>query len=264
MVVPLDPVVLPEPMNPEHYDVGWDEWKEPRRWPAFVALGAVVALLAGVLVYKSSGTSTTSTTFNPAKFVTPTTFAIATGSGQPADIAFKGTSSSTTPIFQIVGGLSVLRATCDCQGNFGITVTDPTGTIQAIPVNLIGTVMTQTQLNLPVGSYQLQVRSTGPWSVKISQPRNVTPLSLPAHNGSRGNAIIGPYPASTATIVRFGALGSGTPATLSLINPSGGANQLLFSMTKTEVQQVTVPAQSSPYYLQVSTPSYWAVSVLPG
>ena len=270
-----EPIVLPPPPNPDFYDPDWDEWKEPIRWPAPVAVFLVVLALIGVYIYHTEDKKSSSATTSPVviKSPTPTTFAVAAGTGQPADQTFSGSTSTTTSAFTAPGGLGVFSGKCECQATFGVTVLDSTGTTTAIPINsqgenLSGSFSGSVGTSLPQGSYTLKVAAKGPWTLSVSFPTNVPTVKLPLTVGSVGPSLFGPFPAGQALKIVFGFYGNpNPPAELQVINADGTPGEILWSQSIDSAPLTKVlPAQAQAFYLSMSDiPSWWTtiVSVAP-
>ncbi|MEI8050871.1 MAG: hypothetical protein WCI12_05500 [Actinomycetes bacterium] len=264
---PIDeePLVLPPPSNPDFYDPGWDDWRQPRRWP-IVAL-AIVLILGAVLVGAYKVTSKTSTT--KAKSIptvpSPTTFQIPTAPSEPKEVVLTGKSDATPPSFPISGGMVVFSATTTSPWQFGVTLLDANGNFVDVLYNVLGSVNGSVVRSLEPGTYQIKVTAKDAWTVTVRQPApNTEPLSLPSTHSGVGPSIIGPFPAGMPLSVLFGFLSNGDvwpPASVQVIYLDGRKGSILMSETSQKIVTVHLAASMQPFYLQAFALGNWQLTV---
>ncbi len=267
---PIDdePLVLPSPPNPDFYDPGWDEWRQPRRWPVVVVGLAVLFGLVGLGAYKIIHSGSTAPQVYIPKSLAPTTYTIGSGPESPPPVYYSGDKNLTTTPFTSAGGMVVISASSTTPWQFGVTLLNSTGDLVAVPYNVVGNVHGNIALHLPAGSYRLQVVASAHWELAVTQPTNVTPMGIPSAHVGVGYSVIGPYPSGTSIKLIFGFLGEATtpPASVRMLNldgtPASGGG-LLVSETSQKIDQIVLPPTAQPFYLQIFAPWYWQLRLNP-
>ena len=264
-----EPLVLPEPPEPDFYDPAWDEWDTKRPVSRVTVIVIVVAIILGIggfVVYQAQGGSSKG---GYAAIPPPTTFSIAKTASMPPPKVFKGKESTTTPQFTMGGGLAVLSATCKCPaGKFEVQVVDSTGNNVATAINTSGwfgsgNFAGSVPLNLPAGSYTLGVSAIGPWRVSIAAPPPTQP-TLPIEKrvfGGSGPSVIGPFASGHAYTVIWWLQTTASPVQLQKIDAVSGAATTLKTSTGTpKALLINLPAQSTPFYIaQGDTSLMWGL-----
>jgi len=100
----------------------------------------------------------------------------------PAPINLSGTGQTATSAFTVESGLAVFQASCSaCQENFIVEIDNANGSLVDIPINVIGSYSGSIAEGLPAGQYVLSVTADQgvPWTVQITQPRDVSGVALP-------------------------------------------------------------------------------------
>jgi hypothetical protein len=211
-----------------------------------------------VIQVGQTATTTTTTTVPP----TTTT----TTGGTPAPIDLSGTGQTATSAFTLEDGLAVFHASCSaCQANFTMEIDHADGTPLDIPINVIGSYSGSVAEGMSAGQYFLSVTADPgvPWSVEVTQPRNVAGVTLPTTFTGEGQNVVGPVVGGsnlwfTATntpthagnfIVKIlGANGSIQGEPIDVIGSYSGSTIANF-------------LSGSPYYLEINSDGAWSITV---
>ncbi|QLG49876.1 hypothetical protein [Natrinema halophilum] len=114
----------------------------------------------------------------------------ATESGQQE---FSGSGESLTDDFAIEGGLTIVDATHDGDGDFGVRLMPEDGGEGTIFADSSGTYNGQTAMHMTSGSYRLSVVAGGDWEVVVQQPRDTSGETPPLSFSGSGNEVHGPF-----------------------------------------------------------------------
>ena len=268
----IEPLVLPEPPNPDFYDPAWDAWKPRRSIPTkYVITGlAVIVVILGSIYLVRELTKSSPPAHAAKPSLTPTTYSIPQEAGAPSPAIFSGDQSQTTASFSVPSGLSVLSATCECTGTtFIVRVMEPNGTTATIPINSLGAegagiFAGSVPLGVGAGTYTLDVTASGKWTAKIITP----PANQPAAPDARlytstGPSVFGPYPAGHAYGVLYSVANQPSPVSLQVVYSDGTVGPTVFTTAGTlKISGASIPAQFKTFYLAMSdTQSAWAVRV---
>ena len=272
----VEPLVLPEPPNPDFYDPAWDAWKPKRTVPTKYVLGSIAAVIVVLLVAYliRDLTASSPVTKQVSKVsLTPTTFTIARTPGDPAPIIFSGEQSKTTSSFTIPSGLAVLSATCECTGHpFVVSVTGADGTVVHIPINSLGSVSAgifagSTNLGVGPGTYAFKIEASGKWTTRITFPSpTLAPISIPRGFGSSGPAVLGPFAANQSLGILYSIPPGVGSSSLQVLNTDGTTGPTVFNVSSTpSILYANLPAQPKQFYLQMSdTSAGWTLRVQAG
>ncbi|MEI6701477.1 MAG: hypothetical protein WCL38_06975 [Actinomycetota bacterium] len=247
-----------DPSSPRFYDPDWQAWESPRRWPQITAVLLLAAVVLGLLVQTKFGESTTLTTHKP---VTSTTFPLpGTGTGQIAPLSFSGNGSTTTTNFTVTGGVTIFEMTCTCAANFAVALR-PTGQPVQVLLNQTRYFTGIQGLNLAHGVYSLNVAADLKWHIRVTQPRNETPITgLHDYTGT-GPAVVGPFALSPTTPVRVVVTPTAsTFESLTYLPADGGPATTPFAATGFVFK--TIPAgvpKTGSYYVSIANGGYWAL-----
>ncbi len=264
-----EPLVLPEPPEPDFYDPAWDEWDTKRPVSRVTVIVIVVAIILGIggfVVYQAQGGSSKG---GYAAIPPPTTFSIAKTASMPPPKVFKGKESTTTPQFTMGDGLKVLSATCKCpSGRFEVQVLASDGNSTTTAINTAGyfgsgNFAGSVPLNLPAGSYTLGVSAIGPWRISIASPPANQPTLRPEKHvfGGSGPSVIGPFASGQAYTIVWWLQTTAAQVQLQQIDAATGAATTLKTSTGTPNSLViNVPAQNAPFYIsQGDTSLMWGL-----
>jgi len=252
--------------------------------PPIAPVIAVAAGSSGTTTSTSTSSATTSTeapttttsteapTTTAASAGTTTTTATTTGSTTTTlpsseqaapPIRFSGTGQTATQPFALAGGLNLFTAQCTCQGNFIVEVDSASGSEVDLPVNVIGSFSGTYGDGLAQGSYVLSVTADGPWSVVVTQPRNVPPAALPQTYGGSGEQVVGPFAAGTG--VRVQAQNTATRGgnfILKILGSDGSLQGLpVNAIGSFDGSAISSDLTGGPYWLAVDSDGTWSVTL---
>jgi hypothetical protein len=269
--------VLPEPVNPEFYDPSWDEWGDSsRKTPRiiFTSIAVVVVLVVALIILKPYIKSVVKPDAKAAPttaglgIIKPEQFVVKAGVNAGAPVEWQGSGSKSSEVHSYQAGLHVLRYKCACTGNFVVNMVDETDSSVAIPINVIsnGTENGSVPMNLPAGNLRIKIQATGKWSLGVDPTAGAAPVALPFKLPLGGPQVIGPFPASTAVNVNFGAFFDPiNPTTIDTMNQEGVVTGRVIQTQKATNPSVSLGPQPTPFYLVASqTPTIWILIVAGG
>ena len=271
-----EPFELPDPINPDFYDPGWDEWGEPnRKVPRiiFVSVAAVVVLVAALIILKPYLRSVikpgvTTTPVATGIHIEASPFVVKAGTNAGPPIHWEGSGAKTTDPHSLTGGLYVLRYQCNCNGLFAVTILDETSTVVSVPVNVInaGNEAGTIPITLPDGNYRIKVLAKGTWSVGVEETAGAEPVALPLELTLAGSAVVGPFPASTAVEVRTTLMFPlQDPASIRTMDEAGKITGEVVQARTIGTTTAKVEPQPAPFYLVASgTPQVWFIGISQG
>jgi hypothetical protein len=174
-----------------------------------------------------------------------------------------------TQPFTVAGGLTEFAMHCACTAYFALELDGghPVG-FGKILVNTVGTYSGTRAIGMAAGSYLLNVAADGPWSVTITQPRNLPAVKAPHTYSGSGTSVVGPFSVS----------GNNVRITAKNVVPHIGSAFVVF-LYPARAKDVAslVPAiddgndfsgstvaqetKTGPYYLSIASGGSWTVRV---
>jgi hypothetical protein len=245
------------------FDPAWRNWDRPRRWPAVLAVVLAVLAFVGILIWHDNAHSVPPRVVllptAPSAFKPPY---VPGATGQGATIQkFAGTSSVVGTPFTASGKLLIMNAQCHCSSNFVVTVTGPGGLPGPILVNAIGKYSGTLNATVPAGTYSLNVRASGPWTIQLIEPVSVPAIATPFSYFSGSDSVVGPFTAADNNVTfRFLSLTDGS-VTASVINADGATVSTPFAGTGKVAKQETLTGLPNPYYLEIQAGGFWSIDV---
>jgi len=251
------------------YDPAWDRWRPARRWPGVLISAAATAglLIAIAYHYEVHATAAPKPVFSKAPHaklagpyippVTPTTPGVQHFSATGTDDNAYGVR------FASPGGLLLWVLECPkCTANFIVTVRNRIGDIVDVPVNSIGRTYARTSMaNYARGPYTFDVVADAPWSIELINESTLRPVKTPFTYVSTGSSILGPFPASAATILMGYQENLGQLFSVQVVDGHDDLIDNAQSTIRNSFVRVTVPHPSNPYFLVVSGGGVWLISV---
>lgn len=110
----------------------------------------------------------------------------------PAPLVLTGTGQTASESFVIAGGMTVFHLEHSGSSNFAVWLLDAQGEKKDLLANEIGSFKGSKGIGLTAGSYLLDVKADGPWSVRVEQPRPGTAAAPGTINGT-GATLAGPF-----------------------------------------------------------------------
>jgi hypothetical protein len=141
-----------------------------------------------------TGTPTVTPSATPTATPTATRTVTPTATPTPAPpVARSGHGQQGIIGLSLPAGLGVARAThANGQSNFIVWLVDPSGRETELLANEIGPADTTSAFNVPAaGSYGLNVRSDGDWTITIEFPRPTDAPGLPQQFAGHGDGVSG-------------------------------------------------------------------------
>lgn len=179
-----------------------------------------------------TATPTPKPTDSPTLTASPTPTATPTPKNAPdgESYSFDGSGAEATESFSTEGGLVVFNLAYDGDSNFAVWVLDENGEREKLLVNAIGEWDGKVAMNLPAGSYVLNVEADGNWQAGVEQPRYSAAEvgSLPQEAQGDDSTYIGPFNVDGLTRVTFTA-GDDEHYAVWLKNHEGQNVELLFN-----------------------------------
>lgn len=120
---------------------------------------------------------------------------------EPSEQSFSGSGQSVESGIDIDGGLVVLEATHDGEGNFQVSLEDDSEFGESF-INVIGSFDGAQAELVDAGEYLLEVNADGNWGITIRQPRTGQGDNLPTTIAGSGPQVSDP--------IRFGGTGIAT------------------------------------------------------
>ncbi|WP_222919639.1 hypothetical protein [Natrinema sp. SYSU A 869] len=113
----------------------------------------------------------------------------------PDDQEFSGTGDAAIGDVSIEGGLTVVDATHEGEGDFEVRLIpdDDGDEAGALFAYSSGASEGQTAQSVDEGTYQLSVVASGDWAVTVRQPRDTSGESPPLSISGTGNEVHGPF-----------------------------------------------------------------------
>ena len=111
---------------------------------------------------------------------------------QRPPIQLTGTGQQATSSFNVSGGLTTFKMAHAGDSNFAVWLLDSQGEKVDLLANVIGGYQGTQGLGLAGGSYLLDIKADGDWTVEINQPRAGLPMESATISG-RGDAARGPW-----------------------------------------------------------------------
>ena len=186
---------------------------------------------------------------------------------------FSGKASQSGLVFNGLGGLTILHATCVCSTNFVVVVNNPQGAAIDYPVNVIGGYDAVQPITAPKGKDRLSVIATGPWKLVVVQPSAAarplaSPFSFPPASAKKPSSaiedVVGPFRATDSKLTfRFVPLEGGN-VTVYALNVDGqatGFGRPLLTWATERASTETLRGMPDPYYLEVVASGFWVLSV---
>jgi hypothetical protein len=245
------------------FDPAWKNWDRPRRWPSVLAVVLAVLAFAGILVWHNAAHTVPPRVVllpsAPSAFKPPY---VPGATGQGATIQnFAGTTSLVGRPFTSAGKLLIMDAKCSCSSNFVVTITGPGGLPGPIPVNAIGRFSASLNVSVPAGTYQLNVRASGPWTIQLIEPVAVPAIATPFSYFSGSDSVVGPFTSADDNVTfRFLSQADGS-VTGSVIDATGATVSTPFAGAGKVAKQETLTGLPNPYYLEIQSGGFWSVVV---
>lgn len=174
----------------------------------------------------------------------------------PISLSGTAASESRWSVGRLAGGLTVVEATHDGDGSFGVSLVDGSGNEHRF-VDADGDYDGAAADHVAAGEYDLSVENDGPWSVTVRQPRPDGGESLPASASGAGPAVAGPFEfegSHTATATR-----PDGRFRVRLLGPEDGSEKRLFQVDDTERESSF--AYSGVGYVDVEAAGSWALDL---
>jgi len=231
----------------------------------FCVLVAVlsIGLMADSCSGSSSGQAANSSSQQSSAATTATTKVPATPKPTPtpiADIALSGSGQTATQSFPVVGGLTLFKSHCGCNGNFVVEVDDSNGKQIDIPVNVIGAYTGSVAEGLDAGRYILKIDADAAWTVTVSQPRHTPGGHLPQTYTGQGQQVVGPF--SSSGSVRLAAQNSGNSNfVVTILGDDGSEKDIPINEIGKYNGSTISNLDGGTYWLGVDSDGNWSVSV---
>lgn len=188
------------------------------------------------------------------------------GSSAAAPIVLTGSGQTATQPFRVLGGLTILAATCQCSENFSVEIDTSGGSSVDIPINVIGSYTGSVAEGLKGGAYILNVQADGPWRVTVTQPRNVKGIPLPHTFTGSGQQVVGPVSGGSA--LRLAAVNHSTQGgnfVVEIFGSDGSSQDIPFNeIGSFNGSTLSTDLSSGPYYLGVDSDGTWTITVSNG
>ncbi len=225
---------------------------------ATFVLGAMPAGSSGQQVATSMVANHESAASRPAAAQTP-----------PIVLSGESERGVDTQPFVVTGGFTEFAMRCSCSAYFALELDGghPVG-FGKILVNTVGAYSGTRAVGMEAGSYVLNVAADGPWSVTITQPRNLPSVKAPHTYSGTGASVVGPFSLSGDNI-RITAknvvphIGS---VFIVYVYPARARNvssldQVINDDNDFSGSTVAKETKSGPYYLSIDSHGSWTVRV---
>jgi len=187
----------------------------------------------------------------------------------PAPINLSGTGQTATSAITVESGLAVFHASCSaCQANFIVEIDNANGSLVDIPINVIGSYSGSIAEGLPAGQYILSVTADQgiPWTVQITQPRDVAGMPLPTTLTGLGQEVVGPVAGGSS--LRIQATNTATQGGNFIVEVLG-ANGSMQGIPINEIGSYSGSTianflSGGPYYLEINSDGAWSITVSSG
>ena len=246
------------------YDPAWDLWRPTRRWPGVVLSALVTAGLLTALAYQFqhhvAAASKPFVSTAPHLGLSPAYFPPIAKDKKTVE-HFSGKKGAFNVPFNSPGGLTSWTFTCSCTNNFDVTIRDATGTIVAIPVNLIGVSRVAAVANYPAGNYTLDVGADGPWTLNFIDESGLPVVKTPFTYLSSGTSVLGPFAGSNRTVEAGYQAALGQLFTVQVVDSSDNVIDNAVITLRSSYKVVTLPKMVNPYYLIVNGAGLWLIKV---
>jgi hypothetical protein len=180
-----------------------------------------------------------------------------------APINLSGDGQMATQPFPVAGGLTIFTSQCSCQGNFSVELDDSSGQQVALLANVIGAYNGAIAEGLTPGNYILNVDADSSWTVTVTQPRNIAPVSLPHTYTGTGDQVEGPFSANLAVEVQAQnvSTGGGNFSVTVLAN-DGREEALPFNAIGSDSgSTISNDLNGGPYWLNIGSDGNWTITI---
>lgn len=165
--------------------------------------------------------------------------------------------------FSAAGGLAILTAHCGCQGNFIVELDDSSGHPVDYPINVVGNYSGSIAEGLAAGRYIANVTADAPWTITVTQPRNVAASGLPYTYAGTGQQVVGPFAAGSAVkLTATNTSSQGGNFIVQIDNAKGSMQDIPFNQIGSfHGSAVSNGLAGGPYYLAVDSDGSWRVAL---
>jgi len=181
-------------------------------------------------------------------------------------IPLSGSGQSATAPFSVKGGLTVFTAQCSCAKSFSVKIARVSGGVVDSPINAIGSYIGSVAEGLRAGRYILNVTADAPWTVNVTQPRNVPASPAPHTYVGTGQQVVGPFTLSGQNIL-LKATNTSTDGAVFLVSVIAAANGSRQDAPFSEIGRSyfsgsTIAALDNPgpYYFSVKSDGSWTLA----
>lgn len=174
--------------------------------------------------------------------------------------AFSGSGSQVSPIVSLRPGPVIAASSHAGDGTFMAFLVDERGGDVAVLANESGRAATEAIIDgVAGGNYRVEVRTDGPWTVTLTQPRSIGGRVLPTTFRGTGDAVAGPFFQSDRTVV-FDLHHVGERNFVVELVPSDGRAGTVVADEVGNADVTRVERLDGSYWLSVTADGPWTVS----